>query len=113
MPTYDYRCTTCGEFSAVRRIADRDLPAVCPGCAAESPRVLFAMPMLGNMDTQSRAAHALNERSAHAPQSSRDYQRLRHVPGCGCCSGGKRAAARELPNGARTFPGRRPWQISH
>ena len=113
MPTYDYRCAACGDFSEVRRIAERDRSAPCPSCGRDAARMLFAMPMLSIVDAGERVAHALNERSAHAPQSSRDYQRLRHAPGCGCCGSGKRSSSLNLPNGARTFPGRRPWQISH
>ena len=59
-------------------------------------------------------AHETNERASHEPKSSRDV-RLRHVPGCSCCSSGatRRGGTVRLANGAKTFPGKRPWQISH
>ncbi|AVT01181.1 FmdB family transcriptional regulator, partial [Paracidovorax avenae] len=67
-----------------------------------------------------RRAHDTNERARHAPRSSRDteagsYGRLRHPAGCGCCSGGgaKRGTTVTAPNGAKAFPSKRPWMISH
>ena len=46
MPTYDYRCPTCGDFSELRPIAHRDDPAVCPGCGQSAARALVAAPGL-------------------------------------------------------------------
>ena len=42
------------------------------------------------------------------------YARMRHPAGCGCCS----PSSRKTPtvtaaNGAKTFPNKRPWMISH
>ena len=47
MPTYDYRCDKCGDFSQLRPMASRDEPAVCPGCGGSAPRALVAAPALG------------------------------------------------------------------
>jgi hypothetical protein len=44
---------------------------------------------------------------------SGDYPRLKHPSGCGCCSGARRGATVTAPNGAKSFPSRRPWMISH
>ncbi len=54
----------------------------------------------------------------HQPKSSRDlaggYGRLRHPSGCGCCSGGGiRSATVRAASGAKAFPTKRPWMISH
>ena len=38
MPTYDYACAGCGGFDAIRVLAQRDEPALCPDCGAASPR---------------------------------------------------------------------------
>jgi putative FmdB family regulatory protein len=35
MPFYEYRCESCGDFELLRPMADRDKPAVCPGCGHE------------------------------------------------------------------------------
>ena len=118
MPTYDYRCAGCGDFSVMRPIARRDDPCHCPQCAAEAPRVQIAGAMLASLDPGRRLALAANEKARHEPMSSGEYlARRRHGAGCGCCttkagnSGARAAQAR--PGAPRTFPGRRPWQISH
>ena len=113
MPTYDYRCTDCGGFSAVRKLSERNDPCACPRCGTIGERVLFAVPMYGLLDAAEREAHAINERAAHAPQGSREY-RARHGAGCSCCSGSAGKSRSLLrPDGSKSFPGRRPWQISH
>lgn len=114
MPTYDYACADCGAFDAIRSISRRDEPATCPACGEPSPRVLVAAPQFACMDAGVRGAHETNERARHAPRSSReDYGRPRHPAGCGCCSTGKRSTAVTAPSGARAFPTKRPWMISH
>ena len=121
MPTYDYQCAAgCGSFDAIRTLALRNDPAACPACAAASPRVFIGAPRLACATAEQRLAHSTNERAQHAPRSSRDvekgsYARMRHPAGCGCCSAGssKRGATVTAPNGAKAFPSRRPWMISH
>lgn len=113
MPTYDYACPACGGFEALRTLSQRDEPAACPDCGTASPRVLSAAPRLAWLDATTRRAMDVNERARHEPQSSRDYQRLRHPAGCGCCSPGKRSATVTAANGNKAFPSKRPWMISH
>jgi hypothetical protein len=60
------------------------------------------------MPTAVRQAHAVNERSAHEPRTS-----ARHGAGCSCCGGGRKSNAVQAPNGAKSFPAKRPWMISH
>ena len=114
MPTYDYECRDCGGFDALRSVAQRNEPAACPDCGAASPRVFASAPRLGLLEEGTRRAMDVNERARHEPRSSRDYQRLRHPAGCGCCSTGRpRKASVTAADGAKSFPGRRPWMISH
>ncbi len=113
MPTYDYRCGDCGGFDALRSVAQRDLPLACPDCGAAAERVLSSAPRLALMADGTRRAIATNERAAHEPKRSGDYQRLKHPSGCGCCSGARRSATVTAPNGAKSFPSKRPWMISH
>lgn len=113
MPTYDYACGHCGGFEALRPSGLRDEPAACPDCGSASPRVLSAAPHLALMASGTRRAMETNERSRHEPVSSRDYARLRHPAGCGCCGSGKRGATVTAANGAKAAPSRRPWMISH
>ncbi len=60
MPTYDYRCDQCGDFSQLRPMASRDEPAVCPGCGNAAPRALVAAPALGGAGTDASASHGGN-----------------------------------------------------
>lgn len=117
MPTYDYECPDCGGFDAFRSLARRNEPAECPACGARAPRVLVSAPRLSAIATGTRRAIEANERAAHEPRSSRDlaggYGRLRHPAGCGCCSTGIRSATVRSPSGAKAFPTKRPWMISH
>lgn len=113
MPTYDYECRDCGGFDALRSVSRRDEPAACPDCGTVSPRVMSAAPRLALMAGSTRSAIETNERARHEPKSSKDYQRLKHPSGCGCCSGAKRGATVTAANGVKGAPSRRPWMISH
>lgn len=115
MPSYDYACPTCGGFDAIRTLAQRNEPVDCPDCGTASPRVLVSAPRLALLEGATRRALDVNERARHEPRSSRDYQRLRHPAGCGCCggAGARRSATVTAPNGAKAFPSKRPWMISH
>ncbi|HEX5372065.1 MAG TPA: zinc ribbon domain-containing protein [Aquabacterium sp.] len=118
MPTYDYACPDCGGFDALRSLAQRNEPALCPDCGTASPRVFVSAPRLACLSSSTRLAMDTNERARHEPRSSRDqgsYGRLRHPAGCGCCStgSGRRSATVTAANGAKTFPSKRPWMISH
>ncbi len=120
MPTYDYQCAAgCGSFDAIRSLALRNDPAACPVCNADSYRVFIHAPRLACASPAQRLASNTNERAQHAPRASRDveqgsYARMRHPAGCGCCStGSKSGATVTAPNGAKAFPSKRPWMISH
>lgn len=114
MPTYDYDCAACGGFDAIRSLSARDQPAACPGCGAASPRVFAAAPRLQLLEAGTRGAMELNERARHEPKRSGEYQRMRHPAGCGCCAtGSRRSATVTGANGAKAFPSKRPWMISH
>ncbi len=113
MPTYDYACASCGGFDAFRSVALRNEPAACPACQALAPRVFVTAPRLALMDSGTRSAVRTNERASHEPQRSGEYARLKHPPGCGCCGTGKSRATVTAANGAKAFPSKRPWMISH
>ncbi len=123
MPTYDYACGECGEFDALRTLAQRNEPCACPWCGAASHRVFTNAPRLACATPQQRRAAETNERSRHAPRSSRDvdnsdgrYGRMRHPSNCGCCSGGTKAkagATASVDTGMKAVVNKRPWMISH
>ncbi|MBX3608166.1 MAG: zinc ribbon domain-containing protein [Piscinibacter sp.] len=114
MPTYDYACPACGGFDAFRALAARNEPAACPDCGAASPRVFASAPRLALLESGTRRALDVNERARHEPKRSSDYAGLRHPAGCGCCTpGARRSATVTGANGAKAFPSKRPWMISH
>lgn len=115
MPTYDYDCPACGGFDSFRTLAARNEPAACPDCGEESHRVFVSAPRLALLAGSTRSAMEINERASHEPKSSRDYVRLKHPSGCGCCKtdARQRGAILQAANGAKTFPSKRPWMISH
>jgi putative FmdB family regulatory protein len=42
MPTYDFRCGSCGHaFEVTAHIADRDARAVCPKCGSRQVKTVF------------------------------------------------------------------------
>ena len=43
MPLYEYRCKSCGDFEAWRRISELESPMHCPSCQLTSQR-LFSAP---------------------------------------------------------------------
>jgi putative FmdB family regulatory protein len=137
MPTYDYVCHNCGEFEAIRNMGERNQDCACPHCGDAAPRAILHAPRLAVMSSSSRFAMATNERASNAPRSSRDgsrdgvldgslggargeragsYGRLKHPSSCSCCATRKSAVAdikNTSPLAAKSFPGRRPWMISH
>ena len=84
-------------------------PCDCPQCASAAPRVLINAPRLAVMSGGSRRAHETNERSADSPERSS------HGPRCACCCSFKGRLSKTLhyTNGAKSFPTKRPWMISH
>jgi putative FmdB family regulatory protein len=108
MPVYDYLCSDCGPFSAIRPMAEFDLPQLCEECGEAAPRALLTAPAMFGSDPGQRRAAEVNERSAHAPKRAK-----RHPASCGCCSGSGRKALKAEAVGAKSFPAQRPWMISH
>lgn len=39
MPSYEFRCVTCGPFEETRHLAQAGTPATCPGCASPARRI--------------------------------------------------------------------------
>jgi len=117
MPIYDYICSLCGSFEAMRGMADYELPAPCPHCGADSARVLMSAPRLALLSAHRRRAISINEQSMHEPTHSRHYDQDAHKPhakGCRCCSGATNAELTQVDaRGNKSFPSKRPWMISH
>ena len=112
MPVYEYLCNDCGPFTEMRPMAECGEPKDCPRCGDEAPRAYLTAPYCAAMPAERRLAHATNERSAHAPQAL-SQMKAAHGAGCSCCTGKPMRRARRGKNGAKSFPGSRPWMISH
>ena len=110
MPIYEYRCADHGLFEAMRPMAAYTDSCDCPECGIAADRVLVTAPHLATADRGRIQAHAVNERSADSPKKLSS-----HGAGCACCSGGARPGRATLrrSDGAKSFPGSRPWMISH
>lgn len=110
MPVYEYWCDTHGMFEDIRPMEAFREPSDCPACGEASPRVLITAPGLGASDRSSILAHDVNARSSDSPKRA-----SQHGPGCGCCGGKSKVNDKTLhhPNGAKSFPSKRPWMIAH
>ncbi len=114
MPVYEYDCPDCGDFTALKPLSGFREPEPCPACGIPAPRILLSAPGLPLLSSETRSRHAINERSAHEPRQSSAAERSGHGSGCACCKpGAKSARTQQAANGAKGFPGKRPWMISH
>ena len=66
MPTYSFRCTVCGPFDLVRRMAEAADAADCPACGRDGRRV-WGAPALRGLDDGLRRALDAGERGADRP----------------------------------------------
>jgi putative FmdB family regulatory protein len=66
MPTYDYRCGSCGPFTRTLPMRETTDVAACPGCRAQARRVFGAPALLGGPSSLNRALGAA-ARSASEP----------------------------------------------
>jgi putative FmdB family regulatory protein len=112
MPVYDYLCERCGPFTHMRPMAECEAPADCPRCRRAAQRAFLTAPYFAAMPVERRLAHATNERSAHSPATLSSMKK-NHGAGCACCSGKFMRKSSRGKNGAKSFPGSRPWMISH
>lgn len=75
MPRYDYACAACESvFEATRPVAEAGLPAPCPVCGGESPRVIGSPRFLFTADPRdTRPVWHDHDgyRHAHAPRRGR------------------------------------------
>ena len=109
MPIYEFDCASCGGFSVLKTLAKRNDAQACPACGGPAQRNLVSAPTLACMSSTARHAAEINERSRHEPLHSHDA----HHHGAHCSGASKPADASSGVGAAKTFPGRRPWMISH
>ena len=103
MPIYDYACGGCGEFSALRPLAQWRDPADCPQCGASSERIVGGAPAISALSSavnRARGERTQRQRAAQLARRPRHELRLllgrtqvRQDPG----GGGRRQIFRRLP----------------
>ena len=76
MPLYEYDCSNCGVFSALRKMSESSLAVMCDECGEMGERIISA-PHLAILDKSQRFAHERNEKAANEPRVSRRSS-------CGC-----------------------------
>ena len=76
MPLYDYRCTPCGDFRAMRPMSQALQDELCPGCGRPAPRLRVA-PFLAGAGGGSSSA-------GQAGSGTRGGGNWRHLCGLGC-----------------------------
>lgn len=104
MPLYNYVCRSHGEFAEWRAMSESAEPAPCPACGSSAPRAI-SVPSLALMDSATRKAHHINERSADQPRVVKANE-----PGAPAKHGhghdhGRTPSHRHGPS--------RPWMIGH
>ena len=102
MPIYEYVCRGCGDFSAMRRVLERDLPIACPSCDAPAARAILSAPATRRVAAEVNAARAINERAANEPKRYSGSD-----PAQSLSSSGTRSSCRA------SLAGTRPWMIGH
>jgi putative FmdB family regulatory protein len=74
VPTYDYRCRSCGNVTEVIHSMLDDGPTVCESCGGVLRRVIFPSGIIfkgsGFYRNDSRAAHAGSESGSEKPVGS-------------------------------------------
>jgi putative FmdB family regulatory protein len=118
MPLYEYECVSCGPFSALRKMSESSLSALCGGCGSESGRII-SVPNFALMAKAKKAAYERNEKSAHEPKAIKRSS-------CGCagthtCQAttkvNKEGKSNSQPEGGgfqmQTKRTARPWMLGH
>jgi putative FmdB family regulatory protein len=64
MPTYDYRCGSCGPFTRLLSMREVGDVAACPGCRSTARRVFGAPALVGGPTPLNRARGAAEKSSS-------------------------------------------------
>lgn len=85
MPTYEYKCSTCGHrFDEIRPISSRRDPIPCPECQAGSGELQLSVPQMGivkGKDSDSfRRKMAEDSKIARKAERARELKRTGEVP---------------------------------
>lgn len=125
MPVYEFQCSSCGVVERFLSIAARNVACQCPHCSKAVRRIIATAPRLQSKGREGVHAAQVNERAQHDPVRGSQAHAVselsrrqgnsstgRHPAGCGCCKGGATGTVTHADQ-SKSFPGRRPWMISH
>ncbi|MGV2830502.1 FmdB family zinc ribbon protein [Myxosarcina sp. GI1(2024)] len=90
MPIYEFRCHDCGEFEALRSIAESNAPINCPQCSKAALKI-FSVP---NVNLNSGSLLSINNNSSEPKLVKREV---------------KKPAKPRYQSAASS----RPWMVSH
>lgn len=82
MPLYDYRCSACGTFEAMRKVSARDEPINCPTCDEAAERITASAPHVRAQGSNFGAGPDFLSGSGGDGVGSYG---MRHRGGCSCC----------------------------
>ncbi len=91
MPIYEFRCNDCGEFEALRRLAEHDAPIDCPKCGNSAYKI-FSVP---NVNLNSGSLSSIG-RNTSEPRLVK-----------------QEAKEPAKPRYQSAASGSRPWMVSH
>ena len=125
MPVYEFQCSSCGVVEQTLSIAARNTACQCPHCRKAVHRIIATAPRLRAKARDSVHAAQINERAQHDPVRGSEAHAIselsrrqgsssagRHPAGCGCCKGTTAGTVTHADQ-SKSFPGKRPWMISH
>jgi len=110
MPLYNYMCDAHGEFMDWRPMCDSAVPTPCPTCGDPAPRAV-SLPALALMNSATRKAHNINERSADQPRVEKRLADGRRKDGTG--HGGHGHSHAHGGRHSHQHGPSRPWMIGH
>lgn len=86
MPLYDYRCSACGKFEAMRKVSQRDEPMNCPTCDETAERVTASAPHVRSQGANfGMGPDFLSGSGSGSGGEGAGSYGMRHRGGCLCC----------------------------
>lgn len=125
MPVYEFQCSNCGVVEQMLSMAACDNASQCPHCSRVVYRIFATAPRLRAKGRDGVHAAQVNERAQHDPVRGSHAHAINelgrrqgnsstspHPAGCGCCKANATGTVTHADK-SKSFPGRRPWMISH
>lgn len=116
MPIYEYKCSECGMFSALKKLSESSSLMTCVSCGEAAIKIV-SIPHLALVSLSTRSAHERNEKASSEPRQARRSS-------CGCtglhsCKPGSKENSspvqlkKESGLLMQTKKTARPWMLGH